>query len=542
MGRGARGPGIQRLVLTVNVLVLLVPMFAVMLFRVYETHLIRQTERRLIAESVLVGEAWRGQILEIEGIPPEHAPDITPSWAIVPDVFPIEPTLDLGEPEQLADAWTRRSGPPPHAPRQVDFCAERATAAWRAGAAISPMLNRAKRINLSGVRVIEARGCVVASTGEDVGLAMDLIPEVSAALRGDYAAIARPRQTDNPSPPLGGISRRGRLRVFTATPVFAAGKVIGVVRMSRTSLDPVEALWRQRRTLALALVGSLLLTLGVSWFFARVITAPVRAITGAALAIAGGRPRRPLPKGLVPAEIRTLSAALDEMTAQLKARADYIAEFVGNISHELKTPLASVRGATELLRESWPDMSDAQRDRFLSNIDAATHRMTRQVSRLLQLARIEHTREAAEPIPLQAWFTGFVQRRAADGEIDLQLRELPETMSIPPEHLESVVGNLVDNALRHGAGHPVTLSAHGAGEGQIQIEVRDHGPGISEGNRKRIFDRFFTTARDEGGTGLGLAIVQAVARSRGGMVDFETGPEGTTFRVVLTTGPSAQSC
>ena len=65
------------------------------------------------------------------------------------------------------------------------------------------------------------------------------------------------------------------------------------------------------------------------------------------------------------------------------------------------------------------------------------------------------------------------------------------------------------------------------------IEVRDHGPGISEANRTRIFDRFFTTRRDDGGTGLGLSIVGAVAELRGGRVECDSGEEGTTFRLVL---------
>ena len=69
--------------------------------------------------------------------------------------------------------------------------------------------------------------------------------------------------------------------------------------------------------------------------------------------------------------------------------------------------------------------------------------------------------------------------------------------------------------------------------GRLEVVVRDRGPGISDGNRARIFERFFTTERDHGGTGLGLAIVAAVARARGGFVDFDTGTGGTTFTLVV---------
>ena len=70
-------------------------------------------------------------------------------------------------------------------------------------------------------------------------------------------------------------------------------------------------------------------------------------------------------------------------------------------------------------------------------------------------------------------------------------------------------------------------------EGRLTVSVRDHGAGISDSNRPRIVERLFTTERDHGGTGLGLAIVQAVAETRGGKVEFDTGPTGSTFRLTV---------
>ena len=92
--------------------------------------------------------------------------------------------------------------------------------------------------------------------------------------------------------------------------------------------------------------------------------------------------------------------------------------------------------------------------------------------------------------------------------------------------------NLFDNAVRHGAGEPVDLTVRSAGD-KMAVSVRDRGPGISDGNRARIFNRFFTTERDNGGTGLGLAIVRAVAETRGGDVTFETAADGTTFTLTV---------
>ena len=124
-----------------------------------------------------------------------------------------------------------------------------------------------------------AEGCVVASTGTQLGDCLDHLPEVNGALAGQYTAVGRPRMSDEPPPPLHSISRRGQVRLFTATPLFEDGQVVGVVRMSRTAIDPLEALWQHRQTLLYALVGSLLLVGAVSLFFARRITRPVRAIT-----------------------------------------------------------------------------------------------------------------------------------------------------------------------------------------------------------------------------------------------------------------------
>jgi signal transduction histidine kinase len=101
-----------------------------------------------------------------------------------------------------------------------------------------------------------------------------------------------------------------------------------------------------------------------------------------------------------------------------------------------------------------------------------------------------------------------------------------------PEHLETALRNLLDNAVRHGEGRPVELGVTQAGQ-RVRFRVRDHGAGVSPANLPRVFERFFTTERERGGTGLGLAIVKAVAELRGGDVAMASGPEGTTVDLVV---------
>lgn len=120
-------------------------------------------------------------------------------------------------------------------------------------------------------------------------------------------------------------------------------------------------------------------------------------------------------------------------------------------------------------------------------------------------------------------------------------------LAIRQEHLASVVLNLVDNARRHGAGKPVTVTLsrvvehdeRGERAPALQIDVSDHGGGISEANQARVFDRFFTTERDQGGTGLGLAIVKRIMQGHHGDVELlQTSPAGTTLRVALPLAPT----
>jgi signal transduction histidine kinase len=507
-----KGPSIRYLLLIANSFILLLPLFAAVFLRLWDGHLVRLTEQQLIAESVLLGEAWRERWLEEQG-------ESASAGAQSAGVSPIEPLLPLRY-ELLP--------PAPPAARRVTGGDE---PQWRAGARVEPLLRHAKRTNLSAARILDGSGCVVATSSGEPGACFDSLPEVRRALAGRYAAVARQRVRDQPPPPLNTFSRRGTVRVFTVTPVMHDGHVIGAVYMSRTSSSPLEAVWQLRYTVLAALLLCLSVTVVVSLLFSRRIVQPVQAITVAAEAIARGEPAGSLtPSGSVPAEVATLGRALQRMTTQLTDRAAYIEQFASTVSHELKTPLTGIRGAVELLREDWQGMSDAQRHRFLENIDADAARMERMATRLLQLARIQRAPEGAEPVELAAFLSAIVGRY--DEQVRVNLSAAPETITINPDHLETAVRNLVDNAIRHGAGQPVDVVVRRVGE-RVAIEVRDGGPGISPGNQGRVFDRFFTTERDHGGTGLGLAIVKAVAEVRGGHVTFTTGSMGTTFTLVV---------
>jgi len=175
-------------------------------------------------------------------------------------------------------------------------------------------------------------------------------------------------------------------------------------------------------------------------------------------------------------------------------------------------------------------MAPHERRRVLSNVAADAEGMEQVVTGLLQLARVQGAPEAVEDIDVESFLRELLSHTREEVTLHVEPGLPPLVMS--PHHLETAVRNLLDNALRHAEGKPVTVGARRRGP-RTEISVRDQGPGISPANRERIFERFFTTARDAGGTGLGLSIVRAVAETRGGSVEFDSGPDGTEFRLVL---------
>jgi signal transduction histidine kinase/HAMP domain-containing protein len=212
-------------------------------------------------------------------------------------------------------------------------------------------------------------------------------------------------------------------------------------------------------------------------------------------------------------------------------------EFVTNAAHELRTPLAAIGGAVEVLQSGAKD-DPVERDRFLGHIERECARLTRLGRAMLVLARAQTGSEAPRlgRVPLRALldevaaslrpFEGVTVRvDCADDLEALSDRDL----------LEQVLVNLAANAARHTDSGSIVLAARQNGRHELAIELRDTGTGISREHRDRIFDRFYRGGnRDGDGFGLGLAIVRASVQALGGSVEIESEPDsGTTARVVI---------
>jgi signal transduction histidine kinase len=515
-----RNWSIRWLLLGVSAAVILLPALSLLLLRSYTGYLVRRTEEQLLGQGVLIAEAYR-DAWRREALPaaPHDAPEPTAEARYAPFALQAEHLRELSppEPKQL-----------PHRPAEAQASPE-----TRAGRAVEPLLRRAQVHNLSAIRLLDANGCVVATTRGDAERCLRGMPEVERALGGSYAAVLRARVSDEPPPALSSLSRRGDQRLFIALPVSEKGRVIGVVRLSRTAESGLEWLWKNRLPFLGGAFVVVLLALLLSLVSASFIARPLERLARAASRVSSsGRAWPERAVGRAPRELVVLGHALEAMANRLAARAEYVAEFAANVSHELKTPLTSIRGAAELLRDDWARMSEAQRQRFLANIQADAERTETLVGDLLRLARIESTETVA---PAETVELGVLGRELAlryPEHVALEIEAPEGTVSIPREQAASALGNLVDNALRYRREAPVRvrLSARG---GRFVAEVEDDGPGISAANLPRVFERFFTTERDRGGTGLGLAIVRAIAESRGGSATCESRPGKTVFRLAL---------
>jgi two-component system phosphate regulon sensor histidine kinase PhoR len=249
----------------------------------------------------------------------------------------------------------------------------------------------------------------------------------------------------------------------------------------------------------------------------------------------------PLPGGPEPGAVLVLHD-----TSELRRLERVRQEFVANVSHELKTPLAVIKVCVETLLAGAADEPE-HRAQFLGQIDEQADRLHALILDLLSLARIESGAMALEfqAVPLEQAVRDCLERHRARAEARQQQLEVapPEgdnalTAWADEEALGTILDNLVDNAIKYTpAGGRITVRWHAA-DGQACLEVEDTGIGIPERDLPRVFERFYRVdkarSRELGGTGLGLSIVKHLAQAMGGSVGVRsTLDRGTTVWIQL---------
>lgn len=320
--------------------------------------------------------------------------------------------------------------------------------------------------------------------------------------------------------------------INTATPVGLKGATL---LTTRNAVDITLEVREARSTLVSAVLLALLMSTLLSLYMAQTIVTPLRMLANATNRVRQGRDRQvEVPR--LPArrdEIGQLARAISDMTAALRQRIDAVEHFAADVAHEIKNPLASLRSALESL----DSVEDKDLRRQLSDIAAHdVRRIDRLVSEISEASRIdaELSRATFESIDLVALAENIIGRRETRGQNGghaisfTRPRGGVEVMGVPIR-LERVIDNLLDNAVSFSPPDaPIELTIERR-DGQITLSVSDHGPGIPEDAREKVFRRFHSDRpADEGfgqHSGLGLAIARTIAEAHDGALLADARPD-----------------
>lgn len=374
------------------------------------------------------------------------------------------------------------------------------------------------------VQIVDSSNRVVAATGVLEGR-----PPVGPVQAADAPRVIWTRRLSKADVPFRVIgssvsSSRGRLTIYVASSLEATAESMAQVKRDLMISLPV----------LLALVGL------TSWHIVGRALRPVEAIRAQVADISFSGLEKRVPEPVLKDEIGRLARTMNAMLDRLQASSDRQRRFVADASHELRSPLASLRAQMEVRRAysaTGPEETIA-----IASALAEVTRMERLVSDLLLLAKVDAHRfmtTTTALVPLHQVVLDEVARQSGQGTVAVHVSDVgPATVIGDPEPLARVVRNLLQNAVRH-ARRRVDIGVHAVND-QVELTVADDGAGIPAGATERIFERFTrldqARARDDGGAGLGLAIVREIVEAHGGQVAVGGGP-GAVFIVHLPAAP-----
>jgi len=518
-------PRIGTILLIVNLVVLLLPLGGIAILRIYESALIRQTETELVAQGAFIAASYRS-LLKRETPSAFHNSQygnpISEEWLDGRVWKPRPALLDLADQIIL----------PPIPDAQQTHAAD--DAAELIGDLLMPVLQDAQLVTLAGIRLVDADGIVVASTGAEMGMSLLNREEISRALTGETVSVMRKRIPDEPKPLLSSISRGTRIRAHVVMPVTIENRVVAAVSLTRTPKNIAQALYGKRVPLTIAAISLLVMVILLTLFTTLTIRRPIQQVVEQARrAIAGQKGAVTPLQHPVTREARELSHAVSNLAATLEQRAEHVRNFANHVSHEFKAPITSILGTVELLKDHANSMSDNDRKRFLNNLQSDATRLDSQIKQLLQLARagVMPTEESRCDVQ-----SVLQEIRNIFSTTDLQVDVFDSVaLEVKIEHatLVSILTSLLQNSSQHGASTASIQVEVNQTDKMTLIRISDNGPGIPEGNAARIFEPFFTTQKQVDHSGLGLALVQTLLQAHHGDVTLEKAMPHAVFRIEL---------
>lgn len=504
------------LLLAVLLFAAALPGVAALSLRVYENALVRRTEAEVSAQAAALAAATA---LLWPGAPPAVTlpePPIAESSRLDPYAAALTTGIDLSSTVIL-----------PERPGAVRPTIPPDPAALEAARRVAPAIAETKAATLASIVLLDRDGTMV--SGQQVGLSLGKLPEVRAALAGGSQTVLRANASYDYGYLVGWLSRATAIRLHHARAITVDGQTVGVVLVSRSPSALFRGMWEDWGKIAVGVGAIFTLLVLIAAMLARTIVAPLERLSAATRALAEGRSawlRRPT---LEVHEVQGLYSDFSIMAEGIERRGRYLRDFAASLSHEFKTPLAGIRGGIELLQDHGSGMSESKRAQFLSNMEGDANRLSRLVSRLMELAKADmgktssDARAALAPVLARLADAHGGVAFAVEGDLPTSLPAL----AMDEGALETVLATLIENARQAGA----TLLAIKAGleEGRVRIALTDNGPGIPEADRVRVFDPFFTSKRESGGTGLGLPIARALAEGCGGELELAESEGGACF-------------
>lgn len=369
------------------------------------------------------------------------------------------------------------------------------------------------------IYITDAKGIVqYDSAHEALGQDFSQWNDVYLTLKGQYGVRSSPDSKQGAS-----------TTMYVAAPIKVENEIVGVLTIAKSNLAVEPFIERTRSKIVRAgywlLGASLIIGILISVW----LSASVQKLVAYAEAVTRGE--RVILPSLSLTEIKRLGQSLQSMRERLEGKR-YVEEYIGTLTHEMKSPLTAIQAAAELLQEPMPE---PQRQRFLASISDQTWRLHVLIEKMLQQASLENRQvlDTAELIN----FTDIIKRTVASLTPRLQKKRLELQISAPDEALvhadpfllEQALLNLADNAIDFS---PQESTLHLTLERQDKVwclRIRDHGPGIPDYAKGRVFDRYYSLPRPEGAsksTGLGLTFVQQVMVLHGGRAEIENHPDG----------------